>query len=214
MPIDCIPFRETNYFSSLICDYLDENPKLKQFYNRFPNIDNFKEQIQEKQSSYSNLNRKTLIDILNSQYSKIESSKLTQKNIELLFQENTYTITTGHQLNLFTGPLYFLYKIISAINLSKQLRKKYPNQNFVPVYWMATEDHDFEEINYFNYKGKKIHWNRESKGAVGELSTKGLDEVFNSFSLELGIGTNANKLKDLFKTAYLEHSNLTDAHGF
>jgi len=214
MQIDCIPFRDTNYFSTLICDYLDEHPKLKQFYNRFPNIDNFKEQIEEKQSSYSKLNRKTLVDVLNLQYSKLETSKQTQKNIELLSQENTFTITTGHQLNLFTGPLYFLYKIVSAINLSKELTEKYPNQNFVPVYWMATEDHDFEEINYFNFKGKKIHWNRESKGAVGELSTKGLDQVFAAFSLELGIGTNAEKLKNLFKTAYLEHSCLADATHF
>ena len=50
-------------------------------------------------------------------------------------------------MNLFTGPLYFLYKIISTINLCKELQKKYPENNFVPIYWMATEDHDFEEIN-------------------------------------------------------------------
>jgi uncharacterized protein YllA (UPF0747 family) len=77
---------------------------------------------------------------------------LTQQNIEALNNSNTFTVTTGHQLNLFSGPLYFLYKIISTINLTTELKAKYPTYNFVPIYWMATEDHDFEEINYFNFK--------------------------------------------------------------
>ena len=68
----------------------------------------------------------------------------------MLANKNTFTVTTGHQLNLFTGPLYFLYKIVSAINLAARLKKEFPKDNFVPVYWMATEDHDFEEIQYFN----------------------------------------------------------------
>ena len=211
MEIEYIPFRDTKYFSALICDYLEEDPKLKQFYNRFPNLDNFKEQIQEKQSSYSVLNRKVLVDVINQQYKDLDVSEATLNNLNLLSLENTFSITTGHQLNLFTGPLYFLYKIVSTINLSSELNKKYPSQNFVPVYWMATEDHDFEEINYFNFKGKKIQLNRNANGAVGELSTEGLDEVFDVFSLELGIGIHAEKLKNLFKSGYLQHSNLADA---
>ena len=78
--------------------------------------------------------------------------------------------------------MYFLYKIISVINLTQELKEKYPEYNFVPIYWMATEDHDFEEINYFNFKGKKINWNKESKGPVGRLSTEGLTEFFEEFS--------------------------------
>jgi bacillithiol biosynthesis cysteine-adding enzyme BshC len=79
---------------------------------------------------------------------------------------------------------------------------------------MATEDHDFEEINYFNFKGKKISWNKESKGAVGRFDTKGLDEVYDYFSKEIGIGNNANYLLDLFKKSYFEHQNLADATRF
>ncbi|HBS52449.1 MAG TPA: bacillithiol biosynthesis cysteine-adding enzyme BshC, partial [Flavobacterium sp.] len=124
---------------------------------------------------------------------------------------NTFTITTGHQLNLFSGPLYFLYKIISTINLASELKAKYPHSNFVPVYWMATEDHDFEEINYFNFNGKKFRWNKDSSGPVGRLSTEGLDAMFEVFALELGSSNNAQKIKDLFQKSYLEHSNLADA---
>jgi len=145
------------------------------------------------------------------QYKSIKISDKTGKNIKLLKQRNAFTVTTGHQLNLFTGPLYFLYKIISTINLSEQLKKEFPDYNFVPVYWMATEDHDFEEIQYFNFKGKKIKWNIDSKGAVGRLSLEGLTEVFDEFSSRLGTSKNAQYLRDLFKQAYLENENLTEA---
>ena len=76
---------------------------------------------------------------------------------------------------------------------------------------MATEDHDFEEINFFNFKNKKIEWKKESKGPVGRLNTQGMDLVFDAFSSELGLGNNAYYLRDLFKKAYLEHDNLADA---
>ncbi|MCF7569171.1 bacillithiol biosynthesis cysteine-adding enzyme BshC [Sabulilitoribacter arenilitoris] len=209
-----IPFRDTGYFSSLICDYLEEKPELKPFYNRFPNLNSFKNQIEEKQHAFSAQSRTVLVESLNKQYQDIDASKSTLQNIELLKSDSTFTITTGHQLNLFTGPLYFLYKIISAINLSKQLKETYKKYNFVPVYWMATEDHDFEEINFFNFKGKKIQWNKKVSGAVGELSTDGLDGVFALFSKELGNTINASYLKQLFDDAYIKHNNLADATRF
>lgn len=206
-----IPFRKTGYFSSLICDYLDEKPQLGPFYNRFPKLENFKAQIKEKAQSFPPGARSVLVSVLKEQYRYVEVSEPTLKNIEKLQQNNAFTVTTGHQLNLFTGPLYFLYKIVSAINLSKTLKEHYPEYHFVPVYWMATEDHDFEEINFFNFKGKKIHWNKAASGAVGELSTEGLEAVFKLFSKELGPSKNAEYLKELFKQSYLKHDNLADA---
>lgn len=211
-----ISFRDTGYFSSLICDYLDEKAELSPFYNRFSKIENFKDQIEEKSASkfVSPSQRTVLVNTLKKQYLNIEASKSTLENIESLSQKNTFTITTGHQLNLFSGPLYFLYKIIAAINLSKELKQQYPQNNFVPVYWMATEDHDFEEINYFHFKGKKIQWHTDSKGAVGTLSTQGLEAVFNLFSQNLEQTKQAHYLKKLFKKAYLKHTNLADATRF
>ena len=211
MPTECIAFKNTNYFSSLICDYLDEKKELQSFYNNFPKLENFKKQIEEKKVSVNLQSRTILSEALKSQYADTEISSLTLQNIEALKQGNTFTITTGHQLNLFTGPLYFLYKIVSVINLTTQLKQEYPKNNFVPIYWMATEDHDFDEINYFNFKGKKVQWNRNASGAVGELSTEGLDKVFNVFTKELGSGQNAETLRDLFQSAYLKHDNLADA---
>ena len=214
MPTDCISYQNSGYFSKLIQDYLDQKSELKSLYNHFPTLENFEKQILEKQSNFDNINRVPLVETLKKQYQNIEISDSTKQNIELLALSNTFTITTGHQLNLFSGPLYFLYKIISTINLTKELKLQYPTQNFVPIYWMATEDHDFEEINYFNFKGKKFRWNKESTGPVGRLSTEGLAEFFEIYSLELGSSTNANVLKKLFEEAYLKHENLADATRF
>ncbi|MGY5353201.1 bacillithiol biosynthesis cysteine-adding enzyme BshC [Wenyingzhuangia sp. IMCC45533] len=206
-----IQYKETGYFSKIIEDYLEQKKSIRPFYNRFPTLDNFQAQIDEKSASFSTKTRKVLVKALNSQYQKVKISALTQQNIDDLTLGNTFTVTTGHQLNLFSGPLYFLYKIISVINLCKELAEKYPAQNFVPVYWMASEDHDFEEIQYFNFKGNILAWNRKGGGAVGRLSNEGLDEVFEQFSNLLNSGDNANELRDIFKTSYLETNNLSDA---
>lgn len=211
MPSDCITYQDSGYFIPLMNDYLNQKPELHSFYHRFPTLGNFEKQFQEKQSHFSDAHRKTLVSALKKQYTSIETSKSTAQNIDALLQSNTFTVTTGHQLNLFTGPLYFLYKIISTINLTKELKIQYPNQHFVPIYWMATEDHDFDEINYFNFKGKKIRWNVESSGPVGRHSTQGLDEVFKVFEKEIGNSNNAQFIKTLFEESYLKHDSLTDA---
>ena len=214
MEVDCIPYRKTGYFSKLICDYLDENEALKPFYNRFPTLENFTEQLKEKAKNYPLSHRQVLSEALLEQYKGFEISESTLENINSLKLRNTFTITTGHQLNLFTGPLYFLYKIISTINLCGILKEAHPKSTFVPVYWMASEDHDFDEINYFNFQGKKIQWNRTSGGAVGRMDTKGLEEVFEVLSAKLGGSKSANELKGLFKQAYLEQETLAKATRF
>ncbi|WP_298517617.1 bacillithiol biosynthesis cysteine-adding enzyme BshC [uncultured Kordia sp.] len=213
MPTECISYHETGYFSPLMCDYLAESPALQSFYHRFPRLENFGEQIQEKQQSrLTDASQRTvLVNALRAQYKEVAASEKTLQNIEKLASEDTFTITTGHQLNLFTGPLYFLYKIISTINLTTTLQEKYPSYKFVPIYWMASEDHDFDEICFFNFKDKKIRWNREASGAVGELSTEGLAEVLEVFSKELGNSNNAKYLQALFEDGYVKHDNLTDA---
>ncbi len=210
MPIETISYRKTGYFSKLICDYLDQDPEVEEFYNRFPSESNFEAQIAEKQGFSSN-SRKRLVQQLQKQYEGVSVSEATSKNIKSLSDANTFTITTGHQLNLFTGPLYFLYKIFSVINITERLNANHPDKYFVPVFWMASEDHDFDEINYFNFKGKKIQWKRESGGAVGEMDTEGLDRVFTQFTKETGTDEFGLRLKELFSEAYTTKRTLAEA---
>jgi bacillithiol biosynthesis cysteine-adding enzyme BshC len=217
MPTDCISYQNSGYFSPLMNDYLKQKSNLQSLYNRFPSLENFEAQIIEKEINFNSNKkekREILVSVLEKQYAEINTSDKTLNNIKLLNDSNTFTITTGHQLNLFSGPLYFLYKIISTINLTTALKAKYPKNNFVPIYWMATEDHDFDEINYFNFKGRKFRWNKESTGPVGRLSNEGLADFFEVFAQELGSGKNAEAIKRLFQESYLNHANLADATRF
>ena len=214
MKVTQIPFQKTGFFSKTMQDYLEQKEAIAPFYNNFSDIDGFKNQLEEKRTSFSLETRKVLVAALETQYNNVAISEETQQNITSLLKQNTFTVTTGHQLNLFTGPLYFLYKIISAINLAEELSAKFPADNFVPIYWMATEDHDFDEINFFNFKNQRVQWNRNDGGAVGQFSTDGLKEVFEQFSEKLGTTRNADYLRDLFTKGYLEHNTLTEATRF
>ena len=211
MQAEGIPYRDTGYFSPLITDYLNQEPDLEPFYHRFPEIHAFGAQIREKQAAYPAEHRPVVCRVLDEQYAGLEVSEATRRNLDALRQPHTFTVVTGHQLNLFTGPLYFHYKILTAIQLCRQLQAAYPAYHFVPVYWMATEDHDFDEVNHFNFKGKEIRWNRPSSGAVGRLKTDGLDSLYQSFSQDLGPGKTADTLRDLFRRAYLEQPDMASA---
>lgn len=211
MPNDCVSYQSSGYFSKLVIDYLNQSEEIKTLYHRFPELEEFEAQMQEKGVFFTADKRATLVSALQRQYRSTDAGSLTKKNIDSLLDSQTFTVTTGHQLNLFTGPLYFLYKIISVINLTKSLKEKYPGQHFVPVFWMASEDHDFEEINFFRIHGKKIRWEKESKGPVGRLSTNGLDAVLDVFRQEIGSNHNAAILTKIFENAYLKHQNLAEA---
>ena len=135
-----ISYRNTNRFNQLVLDYLDQKTELSQFVTSFPNIGEFNNQIERKKRD--DVDRSLLFDVLKSQNKNITLSKKSTNNLTSLKEGNTFTVTTGHQLCLFTGPLYFIYKIISTINLVSELSVKYPENNFVPVFWLASEDHD------------------------------------------------------------------------
>ncbi|MGI9530029.1 bacillithiol biosynthesis cysteine-adding enzyme BshC [Lutimonas sp.] len=209
-----IKFQDTGYFSKIMSDYLDQNGQVSDFYGNFPDLDGFGRQIEEKSASFTSASRQVLHSSLLDQSKGLSLSKRSKKHIDLLQEDTTFTVTTGHQLNLFTGPLYFLYKIISTINLATRLKKNFPEKNFVPVYWMATEDHDFEEICFFNYKGTKIQWNKQVSGAVGRVLTEDIQPVYDVFDSLLSSNKNAEKLRVLFRRSYLEHDTLTEATRF
>ncbi len=200
MELQKISLAESNSFTPSFLAYIQQNEQLKKFYNRFPQIKNFKEQINEK-SSFPQHNREVLVQTLQEQYKKYTVAESVKKNIESLGDKKAFTITTGHQLNIFTGPLYFIYKIVTVINTCKELKKAYPEYNFVPVYWMASEDHDFDEIKYFRLSGKKYSWETKQKGAVGRFDPKELESLLKEIPGEIS----------LFREAYLKHTTLSDA---
>lgn len=199
MELNKVDFKDTHEFSSLFLDYIEGSDQLKEFYGNQPTVEGFKRQIEQKE--FSQESRDALHDVLTSQYKGLELSDSVLKNITLLKENNTYTVTTGHQLNIFTGPLYFIYKIVTVIKACERLKASYPDYNFVPVYWMASEDHDFEEISYFRLNGTKHFWKTEEKGAVGRFDPKSLRSIIEQVP----------GIPELFKTAYLKNNTLAEA---
>ncbi len=193
MRLTKVPLSQTKSFSDFFLDYIQPNEKLKPFYKRFPTPENFEDQIKEKQSSFDQHHRDVLVQALNEQYKGLITTEAVSKNLLLLKDNKTFTIVTGHQLNICTGPLYFIYKIVTVINACKKLKQQYPQYNFIPVYWMASEDHDYEEIKSFRLFGKKYVWNTKQEGAVGRFSTEGLPELLNSIPGDESLFTEAYK---------------------
>ncbi len=190
-----LPLTSTGQFSPLFLDYITNKDSLKPFYSRFPDKAAFEGQIKDK--VFDESKRRVLVDVLEQQYQHVS----TKPDFSVLLQPNTFTVTTGHQLNIFTGPLYIIYKLITTINLARQLKEAYPSYNFVPIYWMATEDHDFAEINHFSLLGRNYAWQTDQRGAVGRMNPQELKTVFAQIPEKLS----------LFEDAYLKHNTLADA---
>jgi len=174
MQIEKIKRTNTTYFSKTANDLVYNQADLSKFIEAPFTLEEFKNQIQKKASNFSNNHRKVLVDQLTEQHKDFADLTVVQDNIQSLSNENTFTVTSGHQLNLYGGPLYVAYKITHVIQLAKKLKETYPENNFIPVFWMASEDHDFEEINHINLFNDKISWNSNKTGAVGRFE---LDDI-------------------------------------
>jgi len=176
MRIDKILRDKTGLFSELANKLVYGQNELKDFLGSPFSEEAFAEQLEIKKASFPKDNRAVIASVLNNNYSTSNSSGKQMKNLENLALENTFTVTTGHQLSLFTGPLYFIIKILHVVNLAERLTEKYPNSNFVPVFWMATEDHDFEEINQVNLFNQKRQWSTQQTGAVGRFKMENWED--------------------------------------
>ncbi|MBL7766543.1 MAG: bacillithiol biosynthesis cysteine-adding enzyme BshC [Chitinophagaceae bacterium] len=182
-----IPYADTGFFSPLVIDYLAQDDQLKSFVQDFPSVKAIGEQIKRKQEQP--VDRAVLVKALNKQYSAVAPGDPVKRNIDALASSKTFTICTAHQPNIFTGYLYFIYKIVHAIRLSQECARHYPDYQFVPVYYMGSEDNDLDEIGALYYGGQSYQWATEQTGACGRMSTRDLtgirDEIIRTLNDQL-----------------------------
>mgnify|MGYP001549795815 FL=1 len=117
-----IPYSHTGKFTKITLDYINGVSALKDFYEHPVNIDGIKSAIAERKKF--NTNRQLLVDQFTNQYEEFEDCGSIKTNIHALSDENTFTVCTAHQPNIFTGHLYFVYKILHTIKLADFLKKK------------------------------------------------------------------------------------------
>ena len=212
--MDCIstrlPYRETNYFSKIILDYLDHAESLKSFYVHQPSLKGIEQAISDRRDTSTN--RKILVAELKKRYAESRGSDLVHKNVEALLSENTFTITTAHQPNIFTGPLYFIYKILHVIKLSEYCKASLPGYNFVPVFFMGSEDADLDELGHFHLNGEKIVWNTKQTGAVGRMKVdKEFLELIGQSEGQLTVLPFGGEIISIIKHSYKEGVTIQDA---
>ncbi len=209
-PANYLPYQRTGFFSKIVTDYLSQCPLLQPFYEHTPDINGIKNAITARKRFHSP--RPLLIKVLKEQYADISVTEKVKQHIELLAHENTFTVTTAHQPNIFTGPLYFIYKIIHTIKLAEELNSQLPGQKCIPVYYMGSEDADLDELGYINIGGKKLVWQTKQTGAVGRMKVdKALIKLIHEIYGQAGVLPFGNELTNLFKQSYTEGKSIQQA---
>jgi bacillithiol biosynthesis cysteine-adding enzyme BshC len=212
--MDCIatriPYRQTGYFSKTVLDYIDQSASLKPFFTHPPSLQGIQKAIEARKKHTTD--RKTLVQQLKKQYESVSVNKKVEENIEALLSPDTFTITTAHQPNIFTGPLYVIYKILHAIRLADHLKQSLPVYNFVPVFYMGSEDADIDELGHFHLDGQKLEWNTKQTGAVGRMKIdKEFIKLIAQFEGQLSVLPFGEEIIALVKRSYRENSLVQDA---
>jgi bacillithiol biosynthesis cysteine-adding enzyme BshC len=168
----------------------------------------------ENKRSFSQDYRSTLAKCILSDYNFLLNSEediLVKSNINLLLNSNTYTVSTGQQLHLFLGPVFVIYKILAVIKLTESLKSRHPDKNFVPIYWLASEDHDFEEIKDSNLFGHKFTWQTNQTGACGRFTLDEVKLLIENIRNQVNLNLDKQKLLDEFEEIYSNSKNLSEA---
>ncbi len=211
--MDCtstsILYQQIGSFSKIIVDYLNGVPALEPFYKHASTLDGLIQSI-ESRKAFTN-NRELLVEVLEEQYKSTVTGDYVQQNIRLLLGENTFTIVTAHQPNIFTGYLYFIYKILHTVKLAAFLAKEMPQYKFVPVYYMGSEDADLDELGNIYLNGEKIIWDTKQQGAVGRMNTTGLEKIIERVEGEFSGFPNSASLVSLLRECYLNSPDIQTA---
>ena len=204
-----LPYPQVPQLAKTDVAYATGDPRLQPFYAYPPRPDRFREALSDREkTSYS---RADLVQVLTEQYHDLPEQGLVRENIAVLAQENTFTVTTAHQPSLLLGPLYYLYKALTTINLAEVVQRKNSDRRIVPVFVLGSEDHDLEELNAIQLYGKKLTWASTEQGAVGSMRTTGLTEVLAELRSILGESEAAQALFARVERAYTQPATLAEA---
>lgn len=199
-----IPFTQVPQLSARDVAYTTADARMRPFYKYPVTLEAFADVIADKQREP--IDRATLVQALKAQYADFDANTLTNSQIDSLGLGHTFTVVTAHQPCLFTGPLYYVTKICTAINLANRLRQAYPDNHFVPVFIIGGEDHDFEEVNHLHLFGKTVRWDNTEKGPVGMMSTDTLTDALAEVKTLLGDSEAAHAAAEQLERAFTSHA--------
>lgn len=201
MTANTVYHESTGAFSHIINSYLAQKEDLKSFFRFAPNDEGMAQAIEARKQFP--VDRETLVETLLDQYKEEDLSEYCFAQIRSLKDEKTFTVCTAHQPDLMTGYLYFFYKIIHAAKLAQYLKQHFPDNHFVPIFYIGSEDNDLEELSVFHYGERTWRWNTHQTGAVGRMSTKDLQPLIRELTESLvPFGANREKTIQIISEAY------------
>ncbi len=196
-----IPYHKTAAFSRIVLDYIDGSPNLADFAGFPPTEAGVEKAILARRNFATN--RQLLVDELKKQYAGLNTTPEVEQNIEALLSQDTFTVTTAHQNNIFTGPLYFIYKILHVIRLAGHFNSSFAKYKFVPVYYIGSEDADLDELNHIYLDGTKLSWNPRQKGAVGRMKIDhDFIKLIDAIEGQLAVMPHGRETMDLIRRCY------------
>lgn len=208
--VQTIAYQDTGYFTDIVNCYLQRDPRLNPFYAFSPDWQGLEKAIVERKKFP--VDRRLLTDVLKEQYEKCTPIPAVQHNILQLAQEHTFTVTTAHQPNLFTGPLYFIYKCLHTVQLAAALQERYPDHAFVPVYYMGSEDADLEEIGQLSVGGINMRWKTQQTGAVGRMKVdQALLDIIAQIEGQTGVEKMGRELTNLWRQCFEKGKTIASA---
>lgn len=204
---------DIGFLSSATKAFVEGDEKLKELLgNDHPYYD--PEKAIKARQNFGAEKRAVLVRELKAQYERLSlynpGTKVTA-NIESLSDPNTYTVTTGQQLHLFLGPAFVLYKIIHAIRTAEHYSAMHPGQHFVPVFWLASEDHDFEEIKDTKVFQKHFPWKTNQKGPTGRYKVSEVPAIIDTIKQTFSLTDENLRLLDLMSGIYKASGSLSEA---
>jgi bacillithiol synthase len=155
----CLPFRQIPHTTKLFTDYLSWAPSIQPLYSRSPH---FSEWVKDETAAirYDAARRARVADVLERQNRAWDASPKTIENIARL-RGGASAVVTGQQVGLFGGPLFSIFKALSTLKLASEATDA--GLDCVPIFWLATTDHDLEEISHVSILG--------ADGSLQKLST-------------------------------------------
>ena len=194
--------------NALITAFAEDPKRLAAWFKFSPDMQGIEQSLAQREAMRHNTS--TLGQVLKRQYIGLTISKEVEKNLEAISASKAFTVTTGHQLCLLGGPAYFMYKILSTISLARTISAYYPEKTIVPVFWLASEDHDSEEIAHCTFHGARLEWNANQTGAVGRFHTSGIESFIQEAWTNLKNAGAEDHVKEIFTRSY-SRETLADA---
>lgn len=193
-----VPWTEVPQLAKSDIAYATGDPLLRPFYVYEQQLSVFNEVI-EARSAFPT-QRTALADVLETQYARLPHIPAVSDHIRSLREPNTFTVTTAHQPCLFLGPLYFIYKAVSAIKLARSITNSNTHgSRVVPIFVLGSEDHDLEELNHVQLFNRKLVWEPGQRGPVGSIGADTLQPVMEELRSLLG---ESDAAESVFKRIY------------